>query len=90
MTMIRQKTLTIAVASLATLPMIAQTVIKAPTKTVEVDAVIMTPFEVTTTKDTGYQAAEKLAGTRIRNDLRELRSQHPLPRSLRGSTRLVG
>ena len=32
----------------------------------------MTPFEVATSRDTGYQATETLAGTRIRTDLRDV------------------
>lgn len=32
----------------------------------------LTPFEVTTGRDTGYQATETLAGTRIRTDLKDV------------------
>jgi hypothetical protein len=35
-------------------------------------AVKLSPFEVTAIKDTGYQATETLAGTRIRTDLRDV------------------
>lgn len=34
----------------------------------------LTPFEITATKDSGYQATETLAGTRIRTDLRDVGS----------------
>ena len=39
---------------------------------VEADAEVvkLTPFEVGASRDTGYQATETLAGTRIRTDLR--------------------
>jgi outer membrane receptor protein involved in Fe transport len=44
-------------------------------KPVEPDAVVtLSPFEVATSKDTGYQATETLAGTRIRTDLRDVGS----------------
>ncbi|MBI4625097.1 MAG: TonB-dependent receptor [Verrucomicrobia bacterium] len=36
------------------------------------ETVLLTPFEVTTSKDVGYQATETLAGTRIRTDLRDV------------------
>lgn len=36
------------------------------------EAVQLTPFEVRSTKDTGYQATETLAGTRIRTDLKDV------------------
>lgn len=38
------------------------------------DVVVMSPFEVTGTKDTGYQASETLAGTRIRTELKDVGS----------------
>ena len=38
----------------------------------ESETVMLTPFEVATTKDVGYQATETLAGTRIRTDLRDV------------------
>lgn len=41
---------------------------------VEPELVVLTPFEVTGTKDVGYQAGETLAGTRIRTDLRDVGS----------------
>jgi outer membrane receptor protein involved in Fe transport len=45
----------------------------AATKKLEDDAVtVLTPFEVTSTKDTGYQTTETLAGTRIRTDLKDV------------------
>lgn len=38
----------------------------------EDDTIVLSPFEVTGTKDTGYQATETLAGTRIRTDLKDV------------------
>jgi hypothetical protein len=38
------------------------------------DVVLLSPFEVSTVKDTGYQATETLAGTRIRTDLKDVGS----------------
>ncbi|MEO6994519.1 MAG: TonB-dependent receptor plug domain-containing protein, partial [Lacunisphaera sp.] len=40
--------------------------------TLEDDAIVLSPFEVSTTKDTGYQATDTLAGTRIRSDLKDV------------------
>lgn len=37
-------------------------------------AVVLSPFEVSAVKDQGYQAAETLAGTRIRTDLKDVGS----------------
>ena len=36
------------------------------------EVVTLTPFEVSTARDTGYQATDTLAGTRIRTDLRDV------------------
>ncbi len=41
------------------------------------DVVALSPFEVTTGKDTGYAALETLAGTRIRTDLHKLGRRSP-------------
>ncbi len=38
----------------------------------ESETVVLTPFEVASSKDNGYQATETLAGTRIRTDLRDV------------------
>jgi hypothetical protein len=38
------------------------------------ETIVLSPFEVSATKDTGYQATETLAGTRIRTDLRDVGS----------------
>lgn len=47
----------------------------ASTKPLDPDVVVtLTPFEVSTSKDVGYQATETLAGTRIRTDLRDVGS----------------
>ena len=40
----------------------------------EEEAIVLSPFEVVTTKDTGYQATETLAGTRIRTNLADVGS----------------
>ena len=40
----------------------------------EEEVIQLSPFEVTTTKDHGYQATETLAGTRIRTDLKDVGS----------------
>jgi outer membrane receptor protein involved in Fe transport len=70
----------IAIAMLASIALLqnlsAQAVAPAPapTKTTEGEAPVieLTPFEVTASKDTGYQATETLAGTRIRTELRDV------------------
>jgi outer membrane receptor protein involved in Fe transport len=77
--------LTLAMAALCgTWPLAAQTAAPASgtaTKpagqnsalALEDDAIVkLTPFEVTTAKDNGYQATETLAGTRIRTDLKDV------------------
>ena len=48
----------------------------APTAVAKLDSdtVVLSPFEVNATKDTGYQATETLAGTRIRTDLKDVAS----------------
>ena len=38
------------------------------------ELVVLTPFEINTSKDTGYQATQTLAGTRIRTDLKDVGS----------------
>jgi len=38
------------------------------------ELVVLTPFEISTSKDTGYQATQTLAGTRIRTDLKDVGS----------------
>ena len=53
----------------------AQTVAPSTTNTKPLEdeeAVILSPFEVQVQKDTGYQATETLAGTRIRTDLKDV------------------
>lgn len=44
---------------------------EAPAKSDE-SPIVLSPFEVTSQKDTGYQASETLAGTRIRTDLKDV------------------
>jgi hypothetical protein len=43
-------------------------------KPVEDEVLILSPFEVSTAKDTGYTATDTLAGTRVRTDLRDIAS----------------
>lgn len=45
-------------------------VVKTPAE--EEAPIVLTPFEVTSEKDNGYQATETLAGTRIRTNLRDI------------------
>ncbi len=64
-----------ALAALTAWPLAAQTAV--PTTTTpapEDETITLTPFEVATSRDTGYQATETLAGTRIRTDLRDVGS----------------
>src|SRR5882672_4363021 len=62
-----------ALAAFTAWPSAAQTAL--PTKpATEDETVTLTPFEVTSSKDTGYQATDTLAGTRIRTDLRDVGS----------------
>ena len=42
------------------------------TNVADAEPIELTPFEVSATKDTGYQATETLAGTRIRTELRDV------------------
>ena len=61
-------------------PLAAQTTNPAPlttpastaTKPMDEEVVVLSPFEVKATQDTGYQATETLAGTRIRTDLKDV------------------
>ena len=50
----------------------AQSAVPAPQASASVDAVLLTPFEVSTDKDNGYAATETLAGTRMRTNLRDV------------------
>lgn len=47
-------------------------VVAKPADQIDDEVMELTPFEVTATKDTGYQATETLAGTRIRTDLKDV------------------
>ena len=53
-------------------PTVVTTPAAAPEQDQEI--VVLSPFEVNSSKDTGYQATETLAGTRIRTDLRDVAS----------------
>ena len=46
----------------------------APAKPVEEETIVLSPFEVSSSKNTGYQATDTLAGTRIRTDLKDVGS----------------
>ncbi|HVT73740.1 MAG TPA: TonB-dependent receptor plug domain-containing protein [Lacunisphaera sp.] len=47
---------------------------RTPAGSEDESTIILSPFEVSATKDTGYQATETLAGTRIRTDLKDVAS----------------
>ena len=71
--MISLPRLTTLAAGLAfvAIPAGAQTV-PPPPATSPTGAVVLTPFEVSSDKDTGYAATETLAGTRMRTNLRDV------------------
>jgi len=52
-------------------PVIAQTAVPNPSASLN-QAIILTPFEVSSDKDNGYAATETLAGTRMRTSLRDV------------------
>jgi outer membrane receptor for ferric coprogen and ferric-rhodotorulic acid len=62
--------LMLVLGSTAALPAVAQTVPAAAAASE--DAVVLTPFTVSTDKDNGYAATETLAGTRMRTNLRDV------------------
>ncbi len=56
-------------------PLAAQTVTPARSAPEpEPETVVLSPFEVSSTRDRGYQATDSLAGTRIRTDLKDVAS----------------
>jgi len=80
-----RKSLTALAVLASAWPLLAQTVTPAssqaaapaattmkPVENAADEVVTLTPFEVTSTRDTGYQATETLAGTRIRTDLKDV------------------
>ncbi|MBL9208784.1 MAG: TonB-dependent receptor, partial [Opitutaceae bacterium] len=82
-----RKSLTALALLASAWPLVAQSVPPAPAPTadkdeksipvvnrVEEEALVLSPFEVTSTQDRGYQATETLAGTRIRTDLKDVGS----------------
>lgn len=70
-----RKSLTVFALLASTWPLSAQTTAPAPAKPEkEEEIVVLSPFEVSGTKDTGYQATETLAGTRIRTNLKDVGS----------------
>ncbi len=46
----------------------------APTETGESEVVVLSPFVVSATEDTGYGATSTLAGTRVRTELKDISS----------------
>jgi outer membrane receptor protein involved in Fe transport len=64
-------------AAASTWPLAAQTAAPAPATAAdetEETVIQLSPFEVSATLDTGYQATQTLAGTRIRTDLKDVGS----------------
>jgi TonB-dependent Receptor Plug Domain len=61
-------------ASPATSPTATPTVASVSSTPGEEQVVRLSPFEVSTTRNVGYQATETLAGTRIRTDLKDVAS----------------
>ncbi|HEY4249381.1 MAG TPA: TonB-dependent receptor plug domain-containing protein [Lacunisphaera sp.] len=73
-----KRSLAVLAFAASTWPLAAQTAAPAPAakpaSTLDEEAIVLSPFEVSSTKDTGYQATETLAGTRIRTDLKDVAS----------------
>ena len=73
-----RKSLTVLAFAASTWPLAAQTAAPAPAakpaSSLDEEAIVLSPFQVSSTKDTGYQATETLAGTRIRTDLKDVAS----------------
>jgi outer membrane receptor protein involved in Fe transport len=74
-----RKSLTVLAFAASTWPLAAQTSAPAPaakssSSSLDEEAIVLSPFEVSSRKDTGYQATETLAGTRIRTDLKDVAS----------------
>jgi outer membrane receptor protein involved in Fe transport len=59
---------------IASWPLVAQVAPDAASEDAEEEVIVLSPFEVSATRDTGYQATETLAGTRIRTNLRDVAS----------------
>ncbi|HUG10773.1 MAG TPA: TonB-dependent receptor plug domain-containing protein [Opitutaceae bacterium] len=58
----------------ASWPLAAQVTPDATTPETDEEVIVLSPFEVSGTRDTGYQATETLAGTRIRTELKDVAS----------------
>jgi hypothetical protein len=73
-----RKSLTVLAFAASTWPLAAQTAAPAPAAKpaapLDEEAIVLSPFEVSSQRDTGYQATETLAGTRIRTDLKDVAS----------------
>jgi hypothetical protein len=63
-----------ALAAISVGSLSAQTAVPAKPIPLEEEAIKLTPFEVDADRDTGYQATETLAGTRIRTNLSDVGS----------------
>ncbi len=75
----KRKTVLATLALAGAWPLAAQQATPAPaasepTAATEEEIVVLSPFEVTGTADTGYVATDTLAGTRIRSELRDIGS----------------
>jgi hypothetical protein len=68
----RKKLLTLIGAGWAVAALHAQTVAPAAPPKPEDDALVLSPFVVNTTRDTGYQATSTLAGTRLNTPVKDL------------------
>lgn len=75
----KRKALYASLALAGAWPLVGQEATPAPAATTpktpsEEEVVVLSPFEVTTSQDTGYVATSTLAGTRIRTDLKDVGS----------------
>ncbi len=68
----KRNTLLASLALAGTWPLAAQTAAPAPAEPTpaasEADLVVLSPFEVTTSRNVGYTARDTLAGSRIRTE----------------------
>ena len=63
--------LTTLLAAATGFPLLAQTAATPTTTPTKAEAVLLTPFEVTSAKDTGYSATETLSGTRLKTRIED-------------------
>ncbi len=69
---IRPNTILVSTLALAGLCSLSAQTNAPSTEIDDEDTVVLSPFEVTATEDSGYAATETLAGTRIRTELRDV------------------